>query len=75
VIKPGQTIDWTDDITTASVRQKFVATYIDNLDGDPTYKFNLDLTHYFYPFSQANIDADSKLDQNIEWGGTFDPLK
>jgi hypothetical protein len=75
VIKPGETIDWTDDIMTAGVRQKFKAVYIDNLDGDPDYKFNLNTTHWFYPISQSNIDADSKLEQNIGWGGTFDPLQ
>lgn len=75
VIKPGQTIDWTDDIMTESVRKKFEAVYIDNLDGDPAFKYNLDTNHWFYPFSQSNIDADAKLVQNIEWGGTFDPLQ
>lgn len=75
VLKPGKTIKWTDDIMNASVREKFKAVYIDNLDGDPTYKFNLDTKHWFYPISRSNINADSKLKQNIAWGGTFDPLK
>lgn len=75
VLKDGAKIDWTDDISDASVRKKFTAVFIENLDGDPQYKFNLDTSHWFYPISQANLEASSALKQNTEWGGTFNPLE
>nr|WP_250775157.1 RagB/SusD family nutrient uptake outer membrane protein [Dyadobacter sp. MSC1_007] len=74
VLKDGQKIDWTDDLSDPAVRKKFTAVYIDNLDGDPQFKFNLDLNHWFYPISQPNLDASAPLKQNAEWGGPFNPL-
>jgi len=65
-----------DNILNASARDKFEARFIDNLDGDATIKFNLDLNHWFYPISPSNISQSKNvLIQNIEWGGTFDPLQ
>ncbi len=74
VLKDGAKVDWTDDISDSAVRKKFTAVFIENLDGDPQYKFNLDLNHWFYPISQQNLEASSVLKQNVEWGGTFNPL-
>jgi len=67
--------NWTGDIKTSEVREKFHAVYIENLDGDSKYKFNLDLNHWFYPIAKNDLDRNSKLEQNNEWGGTFDPLQ
>jgi hypothetical protein len=75
VINDGQTVSWTDDITDPAVRQKFSAVYIENLDGGTQYKYNLSLNHWFYPISKNDLDRNSKLIQNNEWGGTFDPLQ
>jgi hypothetical protein len=75
VLKDGQKVDWTDDISDPAVRQKFTAVYIENLDGEAEFKYNLDLNHWFYPLSQANLDASSALKQNVEWGGSFNPLE
>lgn len=75
VLKDGQQIAWTDDISDPAVRKKFTAVYIDNLEGDAQFRFNLDLNHWFYPISQANLDASAPLKQNVEWGGTFNPLE
>jgi len=65
-----------DNIKTASVRDKFRAYYIDNLDGDPTFKFNLDLNHWFFSVPPNQITQSKNiLIQNKEWGGEFDPLQ
>ncbi len=66
--------DWTSKITTDAVRQKFHVEYIENLDKKPEFKYNLDLNHWFYPIKKNDLDKNSKLEQNNEWGGTFDPL-
>ena len=29
--------------------------------------------YYFYPVKQSSIDKNTNLEQNIDWGGTFDP--
>ncbi|MCD2421851.1 RagB/SusD family nutrient uptake outer membrane protein [Niabella pedocola] len=65
-----------DNIMTASVRAKFTANYIDNLDGDDSFKFNLDLSHWFYAIPPSQISQSKNiLEQNKEWGGNFDPLQ
>lgn len=68
--------DWTQDMANAVTRAKFKLVYIPSLDNDAnTFKFKLDLNHWFYAISKADIDSNSKIEQNNEWGGTFDPLK
>lgn len=77
VLKPGAPMPKpTDNILTPSVMANFSATYVDNIDGDASIYFNLDLNHWFYALnpSQISIEPD-KLPQNNEWGGTFDPLQ
>jgi len=65
-----------EKITNATTRTKLTARYIDNLDGDPAYKFNLDLNHWFYALPPSQISQSKNvLLQNKEWGGTFDPLQ
>jgi hypothetical protein len=65
-----------DNILTESVRSKFEAHYIDNLDGDETFKFNFDLNHWFYAIPPGQISQSKNvLEQNKEWGGSFDPLQ
>jgi starch-binding outer membrane protein, SusD/RagB family len=68
------TFDWTKDMYDPAVRKLFRFEYVECLDGDKVYQFNLDLEHWFYPISQTALDRNSKLEQNIEWGGTFNPL-
>jgi hypothetical protein len=78
VLKPGQPLPAPSDniMTNPTVRSKFSAQYVDNLDGDPSYVFNLDLNHWFYPLSLAQMTLEpANLPQNKEWGGTFDPLQ
>ena len=67
--------DWTDDIKDPEIRKFFHAEYIRNLDGSDEFKFNLDLNHWFYPINKKDLDRNSKLEQNNEWGGDFDPLQ
>lgn len=75
-LKDGEMVTPSDNIMTASVRAKLKANYIDNLDGDPAFKFNLDLNHWFYALNPSQItQSKDKLLQNNEWGGTFDPLQ
>ncbi len=47
-LKDGQMVVPADNIMTPAVRAKFSANFIDNLDGDAGFKFNLDLNHWFY---------------------------
>ncbi len=75
-LNPGEMVTPADNIMTASVRSKFTANFIDNLDGDENFKFNLDLNHWFYALNPSNISQSKDvLKQNKEWGGTFDPLE
>lgn len=67
--------NWTEDMNKPEVLRKYHAAYINNLDGDNKYKFNLSLNHWFYPISKDDLDRNSKLEQNNEWGGSFDPLQ
>nr|WP_294869938.1 RagB/SusD family nutrient uptake outer membrane protein [uncultured Pedobacter sp.] len=75
-IKNGESVVPADNIMTASVRNKFTARFIDNLDGDVSFKFNFDLNHWFYAINPSQISQSNKvLTQNKEWGGSFDPLQ
>jgi len=68
----------TDNIMTASVRSNFSAVLVDNLDQSPSanQKFNLSLNHWFYALNPAQVSIEPDvLQQNNEWGGTFDPLQ
>ncbi len=70
------TFDWTWSMEDPDVRKLFHFEYIECVDGDKNiYRFNLDLNHWFYPIKKNDLDRNSKLEQNNEWGGTFDPLK
>lgn len=70
------TFDWTWSMEDPDVRKLFHFEYIECVDGDKNiYRFNLDLNHWFYPIKKDDLDRNSKLEQNNEWGGSFDPLK
>lgn len=70
------TFDWTWSMEDPDVRKLFHFEYIECVDGDKSiYKFNLDMNHWFYPIKKDDLDRNSKLEQNNEWGGSFDPLK
>lgn len=73
IVENGQ-FDWTKDMYDPEVRKLFRMDYIECVDGDTQYQFNLDLNHWFYPIAQNDLNRNSKLEQNNEWGGTFDPL-
>lgn len=65
-----------DNIMDAEVRKNFRFDYIANIDGDPNYGFNLSLDHWFYALNPNQISQSQNiLEQNNEWGGSFDPLK
>lgn len=80
VVKDNATItngfDWTKDMFDEDTRKLYRFDYVECVDGDKNiYKFNLDLNHWFYPIKKNDLDRNSKLEQNNEWGGSFDPLK
>ncbi|WP_140939376.1 RagB/SusD family nutrient uptake outer membrane protein [Sphingobacterium lumbrici] len=67
----------TDNIMTASVRSKFSAVIVSNLDktASADHSYNLSLNHWFNSLNPAQISiVPDELPQNKEWGGTFDPL-
>lgn len=75
IVETGN-FDWTKDMFDPEVRKLFRFDYIECVDGDKDiYKFNLSTNHWFYPIKKDDLDRNSKLEQNNEWGGTFDPLK
>lgn len=77
VIKDNANIegfDWTNDMFDPSVRKMFRFDYIENVDKREDYFFNLNDKYIFYPIHKEVIDRNSKIEQNKEWGGTFDPL-
>lgn len=67
--------DWTKDMYDPEVRKLFRFEYVECVDMDKQYMFNLDLNHWFYSIAKEVMDRNSKIEQNNEWGGTFDPLK
>lgn len=66
--------DWTQSMYDDNVRSLFRMDFILTADGDTQYQFNYDLNHWFYPIAKNDLDRNSKLEQNVEWGGTFNPL-
>jgi hypothetical protein len=77
VIKNEQDLknfDWAKDMYDPSVRKLFRFEFVECLDGDKQYQFKLDLNHWFYPVHKDVLNRNSKIEQNKEWGGTFDPL-
>lgn len=68
----------TDNIMSATVRANFSAVFLENVDRSTSanQKFNLDLNHWFFALNPTQISqVPTMLPQNIEWGGTFDPLQ
>lgn len=75
-IVDNKQFDWTWSMMDDEVRKLFYFEYIECVDGDKdTYHFAYDLNHWFYPLHKNMLDRNSKLEQNNEWGGTFDPLQ
>lgn len=67
--------DWTSDIMDENVRGKFHMEVIENIYGGAVNQYKLDLNHWFYAISRDDLERNSKLEQNNEWEGNFDPLK
>ena len=67
--------DWTRAMYDSEVRKLFRFEFVECLDGDKNFQFNLDLNHWFYPVHKDVMDRNSKIEQNNEWGGGFDPLQ
>ncbi|MGV8090873.1 MAG: RagB/SusD family nutrient uptake outer membrane protein [Mangrovibacterium sp.] len=67
--------DWTSDIMDADVRAKFHSEVIENVYGATTNRYNMDMNHWFYAVRRTDLERNSKLEQNNEWEGTFNPLE
>jgi hypothetical protein len=72
----NKTFDWTQDMSNAATRAKFKLVYYPCINDNPTiHRYALKLDHWFYAIHKNDIDRNAKIEQNNEWGGTFDPLK
>lgn len=70
LLKPGQTdVNPLDDINV--VWNKFTSTVIATDKAD----INLPDQYYIYGIPKADMDRNSKLVQNNNWGGSFDPMQ
>ena len=69
-LKPGETdVKPLDDINV--VWTKFKTTVVQTDKADIAIKDQ----YYFYGIPKSRLDRNAKLEQNSNWGGTFDPLK
>lgn len=73
--KDVATMDWKWSLRDQEIIKKFHLEYVENLDGSNDFTFNYNLEHWFWPINKEGMDRNPKLEQNKEWGGTFDPLK
>lgn len=73
-LKPGaQPPAISDNIYDPAVWSKWSPKIIDNIEG--TFTFNVLDKYYFYGIPKEHLDKNAKLEQNKDWGGTFDPLQ
>jgi hypothetical protein len=73
-LKEGATVPLiTDDIYDEAIWSRFTPHIVENIDAP--YKFNVLDQYYFYGIPKTHLDKNSKLEQNSNWGGTFDPLQ
>lgn len=54
------------------VYQNFNVTVVED---SPGYNYNVKESYYFYGIPRKHLERNSKLEQNKDWGGTFDPVK
>jgi len=70
LLKPGQTdVKPMDDIN--MVWNRFTTTVIKTDQNDIAIKDQ----YYYYAIPKSRLDRNAKLEQNNNWGGTFDPLQ
>jgi len=70
LLKPGQPdVNPLDDINT--IWNRFTSTVIETDVKDIAIQDQ----YYFYGIPKAVLDRNAKLQQNKDWGGTFDPLQ
>jgi len=75
MLKPGAPIPVVSaDITDPAVWGTFTPQVIANIE-DPSAIFNLPDKLYFYAIPARHLNANPNLQQNNNWGGTFDPLQ
>ncbi len=73
-LKPGAQIPLiSDNIYDPTIWSRFTPKIIDNIDNP--YKFNVSDKYYFYAIPKTHLDKNANLEQNKDWGGTFDPLQ
>lgn len=73
-LKPGAQVPAiSDNIYDPAVWSRFTPKIINNIEG--TYTFNVLDKYYFYGIPKTHLDKNANLEQNKDWGGTFDPLQ
>lgn len=73
-LKPGaQAPAISDNIYDPAVWSRFTPKNIPNIDNP--YTFNVPDKFYFYGIPKTHLDKNANLEQNKDWGGTFDPLQ
>lgn len=60
---------------TQSIEEFYPNFTVAVVEDSPGYNYNLKDSYYFYGISRKHLERNSKLEQNKDWGGTFDPLK
>lgn len=45
------------------------------VEDSPGYNYDVKESYYFYAIPRKHLERNSNLEQNNNWGGTFDPLK
>ncbi len=73
-LKPGEPVPLiTDDIYDQAIWSRFTPVFVNNLEG--SFTFNVPDKFYFYAIPKTHLDKNPNLEQNNNWGGTFDPLQ
>ena len=72
-LKPSAQIPLiTDNIYDSAIWSRFTPKIVENIENP--YTFNLLDKYYFYAIPKGHLDRNVNLEQNKDWGGTFDPL-
>lgn len=60
---------------TQSMEEFYPNFKVEVVEDSPGYRYDVKESYYFYGIPRKHLERNSKLEQNKDWGGTFDPLK
>lgn len=60
---------------TQSMEEFYQNFDIEIVEDSPGYYYDVKESYYFYGIPRKHLERNSKLEQNKDWGGTFDPVK